>query len=310
MKIPKHWPRPRLWVARFQLLIEKLIPIPSLASAIPFALPSTIAGIIIAHNTRVQLFTLGVIFGLIWLAIAPLLLTTAYYTVADFFESNRTKFILEDEPFRDLRYRLLQDSGSPKYLFLSIPLSLICVWVLLNTLYATSPLPVKIWSAITFGILFFLAGMGFWGISRFNYIFNNICQLKLRFEPYNGDSFGGLTFLAQFNVKGPQYFFSGALLFPIVFDVINNLPKNELISLCLWGVVVLFLAFGIAGFLIPQMKIKDIIARYKNACMTESEAFLQNLLNDLFQKTCEEKDLAELAQLKINVYYQYFHKRI
>jgi len=82
----------------------------------------------------------------------------------------------------------------------------VCVWVLLSPLYATSPAAVRIWIVATFGTLLFLAGMGFWGIARFNYVFGQVCAQPLKFDPYHADGLGGLAFLGQFNIKGPQYF--------------------------------------------------------------------------------------------------------
>lgn len=310
MKCPKHWPRPRLWIVKTHLFIERFIPISIFASALMFAIPLTITGIVITRDTSVVLFTRGVVFALAWLAIAPWLLTLAYRTVAEFFDNNRPKFMMDDKAFQDLQHKMLQDLGSPKYLMISIPLAIICVLVLLNSLYSSMPLLVRIWSIVTFSILFFVGGMGFWGISRFNVIFEEICKQELKFDPYHADGFGGLTFLGQFNVKGPQFFFSGALLFPIVVEVTHYLPNDELVSLGLWGVVATFLIFGLAGFLIPQIKIKDIIARSKERCLSQSESFLQALLTNLCVENCDNKEKAEIVQLKIDVYYQYFHKRI
>jgi hypothetical protein len=310
MDFPSHWPRPKLWVIRLQKSLESIFP-PALASVIPFALPLTIAGIIISYSTGERLFTRGVIFGLVWLAVAPYLITHAFFhTVAGFFDNNRDKFLSDDASIQKLQYEMVRSLESPKYLFLAIPFATLCVFVLLNTLYASSSSAVRVWAAATFGTLFFLSGVGFWGIARFNYVFKTVCQQNLIFDPYHADGFGGLSFLGQFNVKGPQYFFSGALIFPIVVEIVDTLPQNELIVLALWIAVGLFLGFGIAGFLIPQLEIKDIIAKNKYEKMKESEAVLQALLQELFTETGDNKELAELIHLKIDVYYEYYHQRI
>jgi len=92
--------------------------------------------------------------------------------------------------------------------------------------------------------------MGFWGVFRFNVIFGEICKQELKFNPYHADGFGGLAFFGQFNVKGPQYFFSGALIFPIFFEIVAYLPNDELVSLGPWISVAAFLLFGISGFIL------------------------------------------------------------
>ena len=95
MDFPAHWPQPKLWVIRLQRLLERIFP-SILASVIPYALPLTIAGIIISFSTGERLFTRGVIFGLLWLAVAPYLITLAFHTVARFFDENRDIFLCDD----------------------------------------------------------------------------------------------------------------------------------------------------------------------------------------------------------------------
>ena len=51
-------------------------------------------------------------------------------------------------------------------------------------------------------------------------------------------------------MKGPQYFFSGALIFPIFFEIVAYLPNDELVSLGPWISVAAFLLFGISGFIL------------------------------------------------------------
>ena len=302
MTAPESSHRPKLWIVRLQTFLERFIPSSLLASVIPFALPLTVAGIIIARSEGVKLLTRGVVFALVWLAIAPWLVTGAHRTVARFFDDNRDKFVMTDEPFHALKARMMRELESPKYLVVSIPFTLLCVWVLLSSIYATSPPLVRVWAAVTFSVLFMVAGVGFWGILRFNYIFGEVCKQELKFDPYHADGFGGLAFLGQFNVKGPQYFFSGALIFPIVFEIVTSLPKDEIVSLGLWGAVAVFVAFGITGFFVPQMKIKDIIARSKDENLSQSESVLQTLLGDLFLETCCDKDRAKIAETRIDVY--------
>ena len=310
MKVPEHWPAPRWWVVRTQLFAERFIPVPLIVSASFFALPSLIAGIIIAKTVEVRLFTRGVAFALAWLAIAPWLLTRAYRTIAVFFDNNGHNFLGDEAVVKDLQHRALHDLQSPQYALLSTPLVVACTWVLLTSIYGSSPLVVRIWSVATFGVLFYLGGMGFWGIYCFNGIFERICAQRLKFDPYHADGFGGLSFLGQFNLKGPQYFFSGALLFPLVSEAVDNLPDSELISLTLWSGVFAFLAFGMAGFLIPQVKMKDMIARYKDSCLAQSEAVLQTLLGRLCSETCKDMERAQAIQLQTDAYYRYFHERI
>jgi len=310
MSAPESSHRSKLWIVRLQMFMERFIPSSLLASAVPFALPLTVAGILIGRRAGIMLLSRGVVFALVWLAIAPWLVTAAHRTVARFFDENRPRFVMDDEHFHALRARMLRELESPKHLIVAIPFTLLCGWVLLSSIYATPPTLVRVWVGVTFGVLFMAAGTGFWGILRFGTIFSEVCKQELRFDPYHADGFGGLGFLGQFNAKGPQFFFSGALIFPIVLEIVDTLPPNGLISLGLWGAVAAFLAFGLYGFFAPQMKIKDIIARSKEEHLLRSECVLQTLLAGLFDEACGDKDRAKVAETRIDVYYEYFHKRI
>jgi hypothetical protein len=300
----------RWWIVRAFFFAERYIPIPMILSPLFFALPLSIAGVWVSQITGTQIFIRGVIFGLIWLSIAPWLLTAAHKTVVNFFDENREKFLTRDEEFNALKYSMLQDLGSPSYLFITVPLVSVAVWGLLNTVYLSSPYLTKLWAGVTFGLIFYFGGMGFWGISRFNIIFDKICKQKLLFDPYHADSFGGLSFLGQFNIKGPQFFFTGSLLFPMAFETLNYLPSNDIISLAYWSVLLLYLALGIAGFLVPQLKIKDLIARLKDKSLSQSEETLQALFKKLYAGENNNKEAAEVVKLKVDLYYQYFHQRI
>ncbi len=298
------------WIVRAFCSVERFIPIPMILSPLFFALPLSIAGVWVSQITGTQLFIRGVIFGLIWLSIAPWLLTAAHKTVANFFDENRDKFLTQDEDFKTLKYSMLKDLGSPSYLFIAIPLVSVAIWGLLNTVYLSSPYLTRLWAGVTFGLIFYFGSMGFWGISRFNFIFDEICRQKLLFDPYHADGFGGLSFLGQFNIKGPQFFFTGSLLFPMAFETLKYLPNNDIISLAYWSVVLLYLALGIAGFLVPQLKIKDLIAKLKDKSLSQSEEKLQVLFKKLYADENNSKDAAEVVKLKVDLYYQYFHQRI
>ncbi|GAB1469325.1 hypothetical protein MASR2M66_02010 [Chloroflexota bacterium] len=302
---PSRW-----WIVKLFMYVERYIPLSLLISPLFFALPLSIAGVYISQVTHTQIFTRGVIFGMIWLAIAPWLLTSAYRSVYNFFDENREKFLTDDDSYNGLKLAMLKDLGSPMYYLVAIPLVAVPVWGLLNTVYLESHSLIQIWAGVVFGLIFYFASMGFWGISRFNNIFEEICKQKIRFDPYNADNFGGLSFLGQFNIKGPQYFFTGSLLFPMAFETLNYLPDKDIISLAYWGVLLLYFALGISGFLIPQLSIKDLIAKYKDKSLSHSEETLQTLLTNLCIDKCDDKELAEVVKLKIDVYYKYFHERI
>ena len=114
MDFPAHWPRPKLWVIRLQKRLERIFPA-IIASIIPFALPVTVAGLVIGNVTGERIFTRGVIFGIVWLAIAPYLITLAYYTIGSFFDKNRDKFLCDDKTITNFQHQMLRDLESPNH---------------------------------------------------------------------------------------------------------------------------------------------------------------------------------------------------
>ena len=104
-----------LWVVRMHMWIEKRIPSPIVASAIPFALPITAAGIVIARIYAYPLFTRGVIFALVWLAIAPFLLRRAHREVFRFLKDSGHLYWSSGEGWETV-YSAFKEFASPKYL--------------------------------------------------------------------------------------------------------------------------------------------------------------------------------------------------
>ncbi|OGN72246.1 MAG: hypothetical protein A2X25_00865 [Chloroflexi bacterium GWB2_49_20] len=310
MTISKHQHHRIIWVASIQFFLERLIPVPLIDSLLIFALPFIVAGLIIQHVEKYEIFTRGVVFGLLWLSIAPYLIINVYEIVDKFFDSNRSLFKSDDISFNEFRNRIFFDSGSPKHLFLSIPLTIFAIIILLISIYAGAPLIVKIWGCVTFGLLIYVAGIGFWGIFQLLGLIERICEMELNFNPYHSDKFGGLRSIGHLNIKIPLLFFSGSLMYPMIMDALDKFPKSEFMSIVFWLLIIFYLGLGFAGFLIPQFQIHDAISRYKEESLTNSEKVLQKLLSDLCLDDWIEKDKAYSVQIKINTYYTYFHERI
>jgi hypothetical protein len=100
------------------------------------------------------------------------------------------------------------------------------------------------------------------------------------------------------------------MIYPIIFDVLRSFNNNELVEIGLWSVVILALGFGLVGFFIPQFQIHNLIIACKQKALEKSETVLQSFLKNLSSEECNDKETAEVIQLKIDVYYVYFHKRI
>lgn len=193
---------------------------------------------------------------------------------------------------------------------LSVPLTVVTLTVGFHSLYAMCPLAVQIWAGVAFGVLFSVGGMGFWGAVVFVRLIARVCDRDLRFNPYHPDGLGGFGCIRDFNIKGPLLFFSGSLVFPIAIEAFDKLSGSESINYLAWGAVASFMGFGLAAFLIPQFWIQKTLVSEKEQCLAESEVLLQSLLQPLRPEAPRDVELAQLAQVRVDTYYKYCHKRI
>jgi len=300
--------KPTLWLIKLQLWVENSIKNSIVASICIFAIPLIIIGIIFSFSSEYFSFSRGVIFGVIWLALSPYLIMSAYRSTLKFFIEIKEIFS-EKEICQRIEKESIKDLQSSKYLLFSIPLMIGADIVLITTIFKSAPILIKFWIAVTFGILFFLSGVGFWGILVMINIIRKICKCNLRVNPFHPDQFGGLSKLGSFAVKGSIYFFSGALLFPLTFEVIRYLGSaGRGLDFVLCTIFGGFLLVGILGFVVPQLIIKAEAGEIKEQLLIESEEKLQKMVNINIIDNNKKPNIEDL--LKTYLYFSLVHSRI
>lgn len=292
----------KLTLKSYALVKNKII-----ASFILFGAPLTLVGILLEVFLGVNIFSRGVFFGLLWLSIAPYLITGALFYLTNFFDDIKSLFV-NDEEWINLRKSKLEALQSKNSVFVGFFIAAILNLILLTTIFSNFHFIVKLWVVITFGMLSFLSGVGFYGVYLLVSLMDEICVSDLKFDPYHPDDLGGLKELGSFSIGAVTHFFSGALLFPLAFEVIRFFSVGRIVNLLIYLIVGFFILTGLIGFITPQLTISNKINSLKYSEILNSEKKLEKMISDALSNEKKEKNLSEI--LVLYVYYETIHKRL
>ena len=270
-----------------------------LASIITYYTPLMAIGLWLQIKYNYPIFSEGVIVALLWLAICPALIQKAILIIYDFFEDHKDIFI-NHEQWSRLKNQELQRFQSSRYLLFGVPWAISLAFVIWYSLFIHAPLPVQLWSLIVFFMMFVMSAIGFQGIYVIITIIGNICKSELVFRPFHPDKFGGFSRFGSFAVKGTIFFSSGALVFPLAFEVFRKLGGHE--KLAAYLVVFLFSFFIlvlILSFLLPIFQIKYRVDMEKEKIILEARAKLDKMVDSYLDSSENELN----KPIKIATYY-------
>ena len=110
--------KPRVWIIRWQLSYMKVFKSPLLSSLLIFGIPWILLGITGSILYGINVFSMGVCFGLLWLSIAPYLINVGFKRINHFFEN--TEWLFPDtEILNSLWNKALERIYSIKYLWIN-----------------------------------------------------------------------------------------------------------------------------------------------------------------------------------------------
>jgi hypothetical protein len=142
-------------------------------------------------------------------------------------------------------------------LVFSIPFGIGAFWLEFASFFGDS-LVLACGAGLFYGTLMFLAGWGFWGIVGLLSVPTWIRHVDLDLNPYHPDEFGGLRSFGQFTILGGTYFFTGSLVIPAAVALIGRLRAVDgSLAGATYGIMGLYAAFGVLGFIIPQVQLRD-----------------------------------------------------
>lgn len=293
-----------LWIIKLQRKTVRIVHNSILASFLLFFVPIITIGIVFHLKFKFNLLTADVLTGLLWLGLAPWIITKAHSTVVDFFMDNQDIFVNKAD-WEKVMKQEIYNVQSPKYLLFGIPWTILTVIILYFTKFFEAPLPIQIWAAAAFGLLFLISSIGFQGIYALNNLLNNVFRHKLTFYSNHPDNFGGFSKFGKFAVKISLFFSSGALLFPLAFDVIDYIMISpDIMRTLLYFATGFYLLIIILGFIIPMLKIKTVVDGKKEALLLESQKKLDDMLVKIVQY--DKLDIKTISDMML---YYYFHHR-
>jgi len=293
----------KLWIIRWQDFLSKRFHSRILASISIFYIPIMGTGFILEERFDYEIFSYGVIVSLLWIAIAPFLIQNALDYVYGFFFRNKHLFRRK----RDCETLLDDESRgfqSSKYLLFGLPWAIGTSGVVVFCAFKSAPFFIQLWAGVSFFLLFLVSSIGFYGVYVLLGMVGRILPQNISFNPYHPDKFGGISQFARFSVKISLYFSSGALAFPLVFEIIDKMsspPRLQYLSVYLLGAFFLFVMF--ASFLIPMFQIRNFVDPVKERAILDARRELDKMVNEF--KASQHFDIKQGVEILIHHYLNY-----
>lgn len=273
----EDWP-PRLVIIRLQRRLSRVVGIRIVSSVCLMFLPVMAVAVYLQVQTGSPVLSRGVVTALAWLAVAPWLIEDAVRLTHDLLREYRP-FFVDDEEWNRFAERQVRRLESSSYLYFGLPWAAAVTAVILLVVFPGAPPAVQIWAGISFLLLFLTSAIGFRGTLVLISIVQELCKSDIRFVPHHPDRFGGMNGMGSYAVRGALYFSSGAMVFPLVFEVINKLgTAGGLMELAVFGLVAVFIGFTIAAFLVPTSAIKEFVGAEKTRVLLQSSDKLDSLI--------------------------------
>ncbi len=296
-------PKVTLWILKIQNSFSNFFKYRLIASLFIFYLPIVLIGLILQFYYNYSVFSQGIFFALTWLGIAPCLIESAFLHIKNFFESHKALF-LDIYEWKDLYKREISRIQSRDFLFFGIPWGIITSIVLYFLKYHYAPLLIKIWGISSFFLLFLISAIGFWGMYLLVTMMKEICSAKINFNPYHPDRFGGISDFGRFAVKGALFFSSGAMVFPLVFEIANEFHSAQsTLLLIVYILAGIFIMVMIASFILPILEIKKLADKEKEKVILKSRTELDNMIDE-FNKE-EGLDLKKAIEITLHYHLRY-----
>jgi len=226
---------------------------------------------------------IGLLCAFLWMGLAPYIILRADGLI------NRTHTQLFPlvrhckEEFHDLYFNFIEDIHGVRHLIIGVPLALIVV-IIHYYLFRPSfnVLALSFLLMIVF-ILFILASIGFWGVLNNTIFIRRVCKLPLVINPLHHDKFGGMKFIASYNVRIALHFSSGCLLLPLAFEIFKRLALLHVYYTAV-AITIFYTLFIITSFFIPLYSLHIKARDEKSKILRVGEKRIIDELFPLYQK--------------------------
>ena len=169
------------------------------------------------------------------------------------------------------------------------------------------PLKTRIYVSVLCTLAGFMAGIGFWAISRVPEILRRLGTLNVKIDPFHPDGFGGLRHVGTFSAELVVVFFSGSLFMPYGFDIVSTTSGGSIATLT-EVIVGSFVLIGLISFMQAVVIVHDIVFAAKVEADRISGDTLQRLLERDVLADGGANDIGQV--LKPWVYFKTYHSQI
>jgi hypothetical protein len=295
-----------LWIIRWQDALARLLHSGLLASVAMFYLPIMVAACAMQVWCAHGVFSRGVLLALLWVAGAPFLIHRALHLIDEFLIAHKHVF-KDQEEWQALRQRELARFQSSRYLLFGVPWATAGSLVVTFSKYGSCHIGLRVWSLVSFALLFLLSSMGFYGVYVLITLIHNVCNAELVFNPFHPDRFGGMASLGGFAVKGSLFFSSGALVLPLALEIMESLSSDSsLLSMVTYLLSGVFVAVMIASFIAPILEIKGMVDPQKEQLILDSRRRLEVMISEFQQQS----ELDAKKGVEILMYYYLTHSKL
>ena len=196
---------------------------------------------------------IGLICAFLWMGIGPYILYR-YLRADGIIDRTHTHLLPllrhREEEFNDLYFDFIKDINGMRHLIIGVPLALIVAiscYYSFRSSFEVLPLSILLLSLF---ILSILASIGFFGVLSNTIFIRRVCKLPLVINPLHHDKFGGMKFIASYNVRIALLFSSGCLLIPLAFETFKRLDLPHVYYMSV-AATIFFTLFVVAAFVIP-----------------------------------------------------------
>lgn len=290
-----------LWIIRVQNFYSKIFHSKIIASVMLIYVPIMVSGLILQSRLDYFIFTRGIIISLAWTAISPFLIQDSLSLINNFL-NNQKHIFRNGKEWKKLYDKEIKQYQSLRYLYFGFPFAIIVTAIILFTIFNTAPLLIQLWAAVSYFVMMFIGSTGFYAIYRIILIVFNVCAADINFNPYHPDKFGGFSSFGNFSVKGAIYFSSGAMVFPLVFEVLDSISFfTDLFEIVVYFIVGFYILIMITSFILPMIRIKNFVDVRKEKIILESRSEFDKMIDDFRH----EKEINIKQGIDIYMYYKF-----
>lgn len=287
------------WILKLQLPRTKPFCLNMLTSPFIFCGPIVGVGYLLGKRFGYDLFTTSITLSLVWIALAPFLIQWVFKLVVDLFSECKAVFKDEDV-WEKLREQELSRIKSWKYWLFGVPWGALISYLVFQAKFLDAPLPIQAWAILSFAFIFLVSSIGFYGVYVLITMMAKVLGAGINFDPFHPDRFGGIAFLGNFTVKAALAVSSGALMFPLAYEVAEGLGRGpSFLKTAGFMSVGLFVLVMLASFLIPLFQIKAFADKKK----AQIAIGCRSKLKDMMAKFRRSDKLNTKLALELFMYY-------